>query len=170
MKTCISVQCCSAGAEMSKLFQFPSSKASMFLAAYNSTPENGKVGVILWREESGLERNMSLSKNGAQIRVNDQGFYLVFVQASFRVPNVNRENLWLKLVVHYPESHNQYSAVFTTHVGTQSSDEIDVVLNKPVLVWLRPGNYLTVLTHPFDLVERESNPSSTFLTVFKYSD
>ncbi|KAJ8379567.1 hypothetical protein SKAU_G00003450 [Synaphobranchus kaupii] len=162
-----------SGAEMSRFFQVPPSKASIFVAAINSTDQKtGKEGTLLWEEENPTGNNMHLGEGRAHIVVEERGFYLVFAQATFKVPNQNRESLMLRVDVQHPESVDQFSAVFTTHCGSQScgGGESDVVLNKPILLWLEPSNNLTVVTRPWQLVDYGTRPISTFLTVFKYSD
>ncbi|KAJ8388761.1 hypothetical protein AAFF_G00129940 [Aldrovandia affinis] len=162
-----------SGAEMSKFFQFPPSKASIFLAAMNSTYQGTeKEGTLLWEKEHLFQRNVSLGEDGTQILVKEQGYYLVFAQATFKVPNQSSKDLMLRVDVQYNESSEQFSAIFRTHYGKQSYDggESDVVLSKPILLWLVPGDRLAVVTHPWQLVEYEKHPISTFLTVFKYSD
>lgn len=115
---------------------------------------------------------MHLDEGGTQIVVEEKGFYLVFAQATFKVPNQHSESLMLRVDVQHPERIDEFSAVFTTHCATQTSGsgESDVVLNKPILLWLEPKNNLTVVTRPWKLVDYERRPTSTFLTVFKYSD
>ncbi|KAG5840769.1 hypothetical protein ANANG_G00192180 [Anguilla anguilla] len=164
-----------SGANLSKFFQVPSSKASIFLTAIYPTYKNtGQEAPLVWDEEYHFRNNMQLSEEGTQIMVVEKGFYLVFAQATFKVPNLGetRENLMLRVDVQHPEQTDQYSAVFATHCGTQScgSGESDVVLNKPILLWLEPRNNLTVVTRPWQLVDYAKQPASTFLTVFKYSD
>ncbi|XP_061117729.1 uncharacterized protein LOC133141260 [Conger conger] len=158
------------GAELSNFFQVPNSTASIFLAAINSTGTGNKKGTLLWEEENVYPNNMHLDKGRTKIVVEKRGFYLVFVQATFKVPSQHRESLMLRVDVQHPEhpEHpDQFSASFLTHCG---SGESDVILNKPILLWLEPRNNLTVVTSPPKLVDYGRRPTSTFLTVVKYSD
>ncbi|KAJ8285745.1 hypothetical protein GJAV_G00030440 [Gymnothorax javanicus] len=115
---------------------------------------------------------MHLGEEGTQIVVEERGLYLVFVQATFKVQNQKRENFMLRIDVQHLERVDQFSAIFITHCGTQNCGgvESDVVLNKPILLWLEPRNNLTVVTRPWQLIDYEKHPTSTFLTIFKYSD
>lgn len=163
-----------SGKELSEFFHVPPSKASIFLTAIKPTikptyENTRQEAPLVWDEEYPFRNNMQLSEGGTQIMVVEKGFYLVFAQATFKVPNLGetRENLMLRVDVQHPEQTDQFSAVFATHCG---SEESDVVLNKPILLWLEPRNNLTVVTRPWQLVDYEKQPTSTFLTVFKYSD
>ncbi|KAG7480534.1 hypothetical protein MATL_G00057270 [Megalops atlanticus] len=161
---------------MSALFRAPVFKPSMFLSAYkNENDEHqSNEGSLMWTSDpENPNEGLSLCPNGTWISVKERGLYLLFVQATFKVTSTTTTtNLMLRVDVQYEERTDMFSAIFKTFCGSQACEEeqSDVVLSKPILLRMHPGDNLTVVTSHRELVDYTRYPISTFLTLFKYSD
>ncbi|KAG7476787.1 hypothetical protein MATL_G00086530 [Megalops atlanticus] len=163
------------GTTMANIFRFQGSKACMFLAADGSRDEG--MGQVQWVEEHPYPRNALLEENGRWIRVNESGSYLVFVQAVYKLNGCVSTQLGIKTVVKYAERTEEFSSIFETWRGTggpcgegEKGEEADVVLSHPVLLWMEKEDRLTVNATHRELMDYETRPISSFLTLFKYSD
>ncbi|XP_036381791.1 uncharacterized protein si:dkey-220k22.3 [Megalops cyprinoides] len=160
---------------MSAFFRAPVSKASMFLSAYkNENDEHqSSEGSLMWTSDpENPSEGLSLSPNRTWISVKERGLYLLFVQATFKVTTTTTTNLMLRVDVQYEERTDMFSAIFKTYCGSQAcvEEQSDVVLSKPILLRMHPGDNLTVVTSHRELVDYTRYPIPTFLTLFKYSD
>ncbi|XP_048850549.1 uncharacterized protein LOC125719687 isoform X2 [Brienomyrus brachyistius] len=137
-------------------------------------------GVLSWEQKHPHERNISLSENKTHVITMTDGFYLVFVQVTYKI-NCSQATEYTDLMLtvnhFYEEGEQYYSAVFKTHCGTcggcqQKGDpeSVDVVLSQPTLLWMKQNDKLTVTVSHREFVEFIYYPTSTFLMVVKYSD
>ncbi|KAJ8263330.1 hypothetical protein COCON_G00157870 [Conger conger] len=173
------------GAELSNFFQVPNSTASIFLAAINSTGTGNKKGTLLWEEENVYPNNMHLDKGRTKIVVEKRGFYLVFVQATFKVPSQHRESLMLRVDVQHPEhpEHPDHDCgIFFLFLQTHSS--LDCKHNKNDLehstsahyqpeIESRPNAHLTALNCSMqntEYLEWETRKGDAHLHMFNYSN
>ncbi|XP_072563290.1 uncharacterized protein [Paramormyrops kingsleyae] len=164
---------------LSSLFQTLSSKACVFLAA-RPNGESGS-GVLQWEKRHHYMRNVSLSQNGTDVIAETAGFYLLFVQVTYKI-NCHRATNCLDLMLtvnhFYKEGEQCYSAVYKTHCGTcegchqkgHPERSVDVVLSKPTLLWMQSQDKLTVTVSDRESVDFEYRPTPTFLMLVKYSD
>ncbi|KAL4622627.1 hypothetical protein GN956_G19769 [Arapaima gigas] len=162
---------------LSLMFQKLSSKACLFLSAINAN-QNG-TGTIRWQNPQ-RALNQALTFNETHTTVHIKGFYLLFVQATFKMKcskNVSScSDLMLRVNHHYRESSRYFSAVYNTYCTAANCDEnssrkdVDMVLSQPTLLWMEPQDSLSVSVSNMEWVDYEQTPTSTFLTLLKYSD
>ncbi|KAL4609319.1 hypothetical protein GN956_G23770 [Arapaima gigas] len=129
------------------------------------------LSLIGWDEQ--LQMNVHLDPNKTHISVEEEGFYLVFVQITFKVPRKMDKDLSLRVNLHYPEGEDQVAAVFHTHQAmncTEPCNEVDVVLSQPVLLKVTKGDNFTVWAEPRELIDCELRPAPSFLTLVKVSN
>ncbi|XP_048850547.1 uncharacterized protein LOC125719687 isoform X1 [Brienomyrus brachyistius] len=161
---------------LSSLFQTFSSRACIFVYGVYTDVH----GVLSWEQKHPHERNISLSENKTHVITMTDGFYLVFVQVTYKI-NCSQATEYTDLMLtvnhFYEEGEQYYSAVFKTHCGTcggcqQKGDpeSVDVVLSQPTLLWMKQNDKLTVTVSHREFVEFIYYPTSTFLMVVKYSD
>ncbi|XP_018588311.1 uncharacterized protein LOC114910679 [Scleropages formosus] len=144
------------------------SKAFVFLAASDSGED--KMGPIKWEEQ--LQMNVHLDASKTQIFLEEEGFYLIFVQTTFKVPITKTTPLVLKVKFKYLEGEDEVAAVYQTHCAQSANkeDEVDAVLSQPVLLKVTKGDSITVWASPLKLIDYELRPSPSFLTLVKVSD
>ncbi|XP_010863793.1 uncharacterized protein si:dkey-220k22.3 [Esox lucius] len=142
-------------------------KTTCFLKAIDSEQKSTEIGELEWEER---ERDpFSLTKNRTHIKVTKAGWYLVFVQATFKLPpGNNTKNLRLQLNFCYPERIDQLASAFDTRQLLK--EEQDAHLSFPVIVQMKEGNGLSVLANHRDLIDYELKPMSTFITIIRLSD
>ncbi|KAI1882460.1 hypothetical protein AGOR_G00250990 [Albula goreensis] len=156
-------------------FQSNSIKASMFLKAKGS--DESDMGLVKWANEEYPSQNATLSEDGHWIKLVKSGRYLLFVQAVYKVPEggasettaEDQIDLQLKVVLkHRQGSLEEYSSAFDTR--HRRSEETDAVLNHLVLLQVRSEDSLAINASHRHLLEYNTNPVSTFLTLLKYAD
>ncbi|KAJ7988133.1 hypothetical protein DPEC_G00320460 [Dallia pectoralis] len=145
----------------------PPSNSTCFLKAVDSERKTTEIGELAW-EESHIATFL-LTKNRTHIEVTRAGWYLVFVQATFKLPQGNNtKNLRLQLNFGYPERTDQLASAFDTRQLLH--EEQDAHLSFSVVVQMERGNELSILASHRDLIDYEWKPVSTFITVIRWSD
>ncbi|XP_028829772.1 uncharacterized protein LOC114786738 isoform X2 [Denticeps clupeoides] len=131
-------------------------------------------GPLAWEEEWESEK-VVLEENGVWITVKEQGWYLVFVQATFQLwkgmaEPADRMNLRLQVDIKFRENSQELFAAFEDKTQMLTNDTLAARLSLPVLLWLSESDGLRVQAKPRKHIVFASSPHSTFLTLFKYSD
>lgn len=126
-------------------------------------------GELEWEEEGKEMGSMFLTKNRTHIQVTVAGLYVVFVQATFKLPAGNdTRDLRLQLDFTYQERTDQFASAFDTRQLLE--EEQDAPLSFSVLVWVGLENRLSVLASHRALIDYERRPVSTCITIIRCSD
>ncbi|KAL0965131.1 hypothetical protein UPYG_G00277200 [Umbra pygmaea] len=150
--------------------RFLSSNSSLFLKVHNSIQTSPEMLAELEWMEDWNRGSIYLTEDKKHIQVNKAGSYLVYVQATFKLPcGNNTRDLRLQLNFHYPERTDQLAGAFDSR-QLLLEEQQDAQLSFSVLVQMEVGNRLSVLARHRDLIDYDLKPVSTFLTIIRCSE
>ncbi|KAK7164600.1 hypothetical protein R3I94_003094 [Phoxinus phoxinus] len=152
------------------MFRHQVSREKWLLKACNHTDNR-----LVWDDEWEKHRNQNdsiLDHNKTWMVIREKGVYLVYIQANFVLKQKNSEStVELKLLVdiNYGENPEIFSAAHDTQVVNVNTSP-DAKLNTFLLMYMQSTNQLSVRVFPSDLVNYDSEPFSTFITIVKWAD
>ncbi|XDV20758.1 hypothetical protein PO909_026020 [Leuciscus waleckii] len=129
---------------------------------------------LVWDDEWEDHRNNGesiLDHNKTWIVIREKGVYLVYIQVNFALPQKNSTyTVDLKLLVDLNyEQPEMFSATHDTQVVNANTSQ-DAKLNTFHLIYMQSTSQLSVRVFPSDLVNYETRPFSTFITIIKWAD
>ncbi|XP_031433529.1 uncharacterized protein LOC116222817 isoform X2 [Clupea harengus] len=155
-----------------------SSKAHWFLKVSRDDSHTEVLGPVRWEQEHN-PRGMSLDPSKTRIAVDDDGIYVVFVQAVFILRSGStdtgqtdkRVRLRLQLNTNGTDGipEDQLVAAWDEREVKDVHDEQIVHLSFMVLLELKKSQYIRVMAKHRDKLDYNT-PLSTFLTIVKHSD
>ncbi|XP_029622645.1 uncharacterized protein LOC115202725 [Salmo trutta] len=155
--------------DLAKFLRSPSSNSSVFFKALPTKQSFAELGELEWEEERKEMDSMFLTKSRTHIQVTESGWYLVFVQVTFKLPaGKETRDLMLRLDFTYSEQTDQIASAFDTR--QLLDEEQDAPLSFSVLVWVGLENRLSVLASHRALIDYERRPVSTCITIIRCSD
>nr|XP_046188111.1 uncharacterized protein si:dkey-220k22.3 [Oncorhynchus gorbuscha] len=157
------------GHDLAKFLRSPSSNSSVFFKALPTKQSFAELGELEWEEERKEMDSVFLTKSRTHIQVTESGWYLVFVQVTFKLPaGKETRDLMLRLDFTYSEQTGQIASAFNKRQLLE--EEQDATLSFFVLVRVGPENRLSVLASHRALIDYERRPVSTYITIIRCSD
>ncbi|XP_051965859.1 uncharacterized protein si:dkey-220k22.3 [Xyrauchen texanus] len=158
----------------SMLFKHQRSREHWLLKAHSCSQTDGS---LMWENEWEGHRNESeiLDHTGKWIVIQESGVYLVYIQVNFKLKTHSNSSsptsVELKLLVHfnYGENTQMFAAAHDTQMVNANTVQ-DAKLNAFLLMYMKSTNQLSVRTFPSDMVNIDSRPFSTYITILKWSD
>ncbi|XP_029544826.2 uncharacterized protein LOC115146969 [Oncorhynchus nerka] len=155
--------------DLAKFLRSPSSNSSVFFKALPTKQSFAELGELEWEEERKEMDSMFLTKSRTHIQVTESGWYLVFVQVTFKLPaGKETRDLMLRLDFAFSEQTDQIASAFDKRQLLE--EEQDATLSFSVLVRVGPENRLSVLASHRALIDYERRPVSTYITIIRCSD
>nr|XP_029544826.1 uncharacterized protein LOC115146969 [Oncorhynchus nerka] len=155
--------------DLAKFLRSPSSNSSVFFKALPTKQSFAELGELEWEEERKEMDSMFLIKSRTHIQVTESGWYLVFVQVTFKLPaGKETRDLMLRLDFAFSEQTDQIASAFDKRQLLE--EEQDATLSFSVLVRVGPENRLSVLASHRALIDYERRPVSTYITIIRCSD
>ncbi|XP_051521843.1 uncharacterized protein LOC127422390 [Myxocyprinus asiaticus] len=157
------------------MFKHQPSREHWLLKAYSCSQADGR---LMWENEWEGHRNESESiqdHTGKWIVIQESGVYLVYIQVNFKLKTHSNSSsptsVELKLLVdlNYGESTQMFAAAHDTQMVNANTVQ-DAKLNTFLLMNMKSTNQLSVRAFPSDMVNIDSRPFSTYITILKWSD
>ncbi|XP_051749281.1 uncharacterized protein si:dkey-220k22.3 [Ctenopharyngodon idella] len=150
------------------MFRHQVSREKWLLKACNHTNDR-----LVWDEEWEDHKSPGksiLDQNKTWLVVQENGVYLVYIQANFELkPQKDTVKLNLLVDLNYGEKTEIFTAAHDTQV-VNGNKPVDAKLNTFLLMYMQSTNQLSVRVYPSNLVNYNPRPFSTFITIIKWAD